>query len=651
MVEAYPLCLYAARFWPEHLRASENEERESDDLAHELALRLLKKGSVAYQNSCMVYNPEMPWQGLDFDDVRFISPGHYTSMARLRRVINSFIRKGVKITDNWFENAVYGAASRGDNEIIQDLLNAGATAGGNGYRVPIVATAAGDHRETVKLLLEAGADVNEDDWDNSGTAVFTAVASGHVETLKLLLTAGADPNAYAGMSGVIYAIDIAARNGNLEIFTLLLPGGLIDKAMNTAVDAGHRTLFKGLLKYEGSEAYALEYAVRGGWDDLVELLLKKRSQHQDSRYSSKGALYEAAAGGSLEMVNMILKNEKEAKQSTSKLDQALESAAFDGHAILVQFLLDRGADGESNECLEALAAAVRRGHLSLVQILLDAGVNPNYETRSSSYADSHVYGETLPLLYLAVLGGHFEIAHLLLLFGANVNARSSKHTALVESIMRNNEEMFHLLVAHGASSYTDDTKEWYKYDTLVLPLHHAATVGNEGILRILLDMGDHGVDDTIIVEGWTALFYAAKAGHDNCLNILIQEYHANINKRANGGILAIHTAVFYNCPRCVQVLLEAGIDINAASHSGKTALHWAAGEGSVNAVRLVMNKGASTSIEENHTHMKAIDLAMRELIKLRQELEQNPRLESSLREGIQRFETTAEILKIHTTES
>ena len=98
----------------------------------------------------------------------------------------------------------------------------------------------------------------------------------------------------------------------------------------------------------------------------------------------------------------------------------------------------------------------------------------------------------------------------------------------------------------------------------------------------------------------------AKAGSDNALRVLIFECHANINKIANGGIYAIYTAAFHSHPKCMQVFLEAGLDINAASGSGMTSLHWAANEGSIDAARFLVEQGVDVFLEEFDTRMRLV---------------------------------------------
>jgi ankyrin repeat protein len=509
--------------------------------------------------------------------------------------------------------ALNAAAYHGYEGIVQDLLDAGATPDGSeyGYHGSAMATAAyKGHISVVKLLIKAGANLDRRGEDSQGPALYAAVSAGNTEIVKVLLDAGANPVAYEGLSGLRYAVDVAALRGDLEQISLLLAQDtvrpdMLKSAMRYAARGGQRILFEALLNYGENHDYALECAALAGWNDLVRSLLDESSKLKSSQYSTGGAFYQAAGRGSLDTIQILFETKTEAELLVSELSGAVYPAAMNGHVAVVQYLLDRGADVDKIQ--EALRAAVECRHLSTAKVLLVAGVKPNIKPNARD--GDRYYSEPPSPLYIAVRNDHLDMTRLLLSFGAEVNTRYYSSSAIVKSI-ENNEEIFNLLLENGASLEAGELTGRIDYDTLHLPVHHAAAVGNENILRRLLESG-HGVDDVLINDGWTALFHAAKAGNDNTLRVLIFECHADINKTANGGIYAIHTAAFHNHPKCIQVFLEAGLDINAASGSGMTSLHWAADEGSIDAVRFLVEQGADVSLEEFDTGMRPVDFAQR----------------------------------------
>jgi ankyrin repeat protein len=100
------------------------------------------------------------------------------------------------------------------------------------------------HTETVKLLLDAGADVHADcDW-----ALVWASYNGHTETVKALLEAGADVHARNDC-----ALIWASGNGQTEVVKILLAAGSDvhaenDEALRLASQNGHAKTVEVLVK-------------------------------------------------------------------------------------------------------------------------------------------------------------------------------------------------------------------------------------------------------------------------------------------------------------------------------------------------------------------------------------------------------------------
>jgi ankyrin repeat protein len=74
------------------------------------------------------------------------------------------------------------------------------------------------------LLLSHGADVNIKQRDG-GTALYRAVCEGHLEVVKVLVSNGANVNAAWMTFATHTPLQVAIRNGNLEIVNLLKKHG------------------------------------------------------------------------------------------------------------------------------------------------------------------------------------------------------------------------------------------------------------------------------------------------------------------------------------------------------------------------------------------------------------------------------------------
>jgi ankyrin repeat protein len=310
----------------------------------------------------------------------------------------------------------------------------------------MAAAASNGHISVVKLLIKAGADLDQGGVGGEGPALYAAVSAGNTEIVKMLLDAGASPNACEGLSGVGYAVDVDTLRGDLDQVSLLLAKDtigphMIKSAMRSAACGGQRILFEALPKYGKNHDYALECAALAGWNDLVRSLLDESSKLKSGQYSTSSALYEAAGQGSLDTIQILFETKTEAELLASELSEAVYPVSRNGHATVVQYLLDRGADVDKIQ--DALRAAVECGHLSTAKVLLVAGVKPNIK---SNARDEDRYYRHLPSpLYSAVRNNYLDMTRLLLSFGAEVNTRHYSTSALVASIEKNNEEMFNLL--------------------------------------------------------------------------------------------------------------------------------------------------------------------------------------------------------------
>lgn len=119
---------------------------------------------------------------------------------------------------------------------------------------PLMTATSENDLEQIELLIEEGADINEQDEEGS-TALDWAIFSGHYEAAELLLEKGADPNTVDIYEAT--PLITAVFNENAEMVKLLLEHGADPtfensegmKAYDYAKDYGNETIMKILEKY------------------------------------------------------------------------------------------------------------------------------------------------------------------------------------------------------------------------------------------------------------------------------------------------------------------------------------------------------------------------------------------------------------------
>ncbi|KAK4695531.1 hypothetical protein P7C71_g2236, partial [Lecanoromycetidae sp. Uapishka_2] len=201
--------------------------------------------------------------------------------------------------------------------------------------------------------------------------------------------------------------------------------------------------------------------------------------------------------------------------------RALQEAAYMGHYEVARILVKHGASLKSGLYSKPLLLASERGHKDIMSLLIKAGADVQA---------AEITGFTA--LHAAARDGDEIIVQLLLNAGANVNATWKTETALSLAV-------------------------WYKRRVTA---------------QLLLEAGAD--IDMVDSNGDTALIIAVRDQME-MFQLLIEYGAAKFRLNAEQRLTVIERASSGGSVDVVQLLLEAGVDVNGRDEEGKTALDWA----------------------------------------------------------------------------
>ncbi len=248
----------------------------------------------------------------------------------------------------------------------------------------------------------------------------------------------------------------------------------------------------------------------------------------------------------------------------------------------------------STQGLTALQQAARLGHTELVAALLEAGAGANPAVNSG-----------IPPLLYAVTGSHTDCVRLLLKNGASPNAAPSSGCApLVHAIMCRQDESVQLLLQHGATPSAE-------------AMLKATLAGRADYVQSLLAAGGTPkATGEFPAPGFasgprrgTLLIAAAERGYTDIVDLLL-EAGANINAVDENGRSALLRCIVNGRLAMAQKLIEAGADVTLRSRVGTTALMAAARQGNLRLYRHIVSKGGQEADTNNYGETMLMYAAM-----------------------------------------
>ena len=433
------------------------------------------------------------------------------------------------------------------------------------------------NRESLRTLINAHADVNATEPDGT-TALHWAVRAGDLATVNLLLAAHA--NVMAENRYGVKPLSLAAVNGNGAIVEALLKAGADantanpegETALMTASRSGSLAAVKALLAHGANvnakekwlQETALMWAAAENHADVVEALIAAGAAIDEKSWVTDTPILEFPESGGPNM-----------PFPRGGWTAAMYAARQNATAAL-RVLADKHANLnlQDPQGATAMQIAIINLHYDAAALLLDKGADPNIadETGMTAlYAVANmdtlgwIQGRPAPPLES---NGEVDAAALvnkLLDRGADPNAKLKRAI-----LKRHHDFQAERVLTEGAT-----------------PLMRAARFGDARLARILLA---RGADPTLTTkDGTNALMFAAGVN----LAAVRGEDPSLLHPSEDGSI------------EIIKMLLDRGMDINAANEQGLTALHGAVqrGQGVGNGsgekiIALLAERGAKLDVKD-----------------------------------------------------
>jgi ankyrin repeat protein len=427
--------------------------------------------------------------------------------------------------------------------------------GADPARPPLVDAARNSDHDTLRTLLQKKADVNAAEPDGT-TALHYASYRDDLESADLLIRAGAKVNAANDLG--VTPLWTASQNGSAAMLRRLLAAGANP---NAALLAGETPVM---------------VAARSGYPEIVELLLDKDANVNAHGARGQTALMWAVSQKHPEVVKVLLAHHADLK-AKSEVWTDVQAVPPHGH-LPYNKAIPHG--GET-----ALMFAARVGDLASAKMLVDAGANVN---------DADAWGVSATVL--AAHSGFGEFVDFLLEKGADPSMAAAGFSALDEAIMRRDEKMVTALLAHGADpnaplltwTPTRRSSADFHFEPALVgatPFWLAARFSQPNVMRLLLKRGANplfvhhsdyvqGESYQHRVEATTALMAATGMGGGTAWVT---------PARAEREALALET---------VKLAVELGVDVNAVSADGRTALDGAKAQRYESVIKFLTDKGA-----------------------------------------------------------
>ncbi len=470
--------------------------------------------------------------------------------------------------------ALHWAALHGDAELASMLLYAGANVGAKtriGGYTPLHLAAQIGNAAVIAPLIAAGASVSAA-TTTGATALMQASHAGSTDSVRMLIENGADPNVKELANGQT-AIVFAAATDRVEVVKLLLARGADISITSRVEDFSALTMTN-----DADQNGVPRPAPAPGPGPTVPGVTRGFNYNElIGRHGGLAALHFAARQGAMSTVEALVKgganiNQRSAGDQTSPV----LVAAINGHFDVVNYLLDHGADPN----LASLG-----------------GVAPLYAVVNVQWQPRSFYPQ--PRAYLQQKTTYLDLMAKLLDKGADPNARTNRNTWFTQynfDLLRTDDSgaspfwraayasdiaAMKLLIARGADPNIPTMKPaggrdfqggTRSGDANAAPPRPALPVGGPGTPPLVAAAGAG------YSEGFAGNAHRfAPTGMMAAVKYLVEEVGVDVNTEDEDGSTAVHNAASRGDNEMVLYLVSKGADVTKVNRRGQTTVDMANG--------------------------------------------------------------------------
>lgn len=509
--------------------------------------------------------------------------------ARDREAVEECLSRVNELDQSDKNISLAALCGEGIYDIAKQLIDAGADVNNTEFEdtTPIAQALYGNNPEIALMLMEHGADLSLETYNNR-TDMFeapieSALFNKHYDIAEAMLNSGKE---LCRKSDLVYGLASCIRENLREFFSKLLPKA---KNLNYVFDSG-RTVF----------IYAIDHFKKTK-DSFFFDSLNKLVDINFRTILGTPAEY-AVRNKCGELAKKLIEHGADIKSTGKDGTALLHIAADNGDKEMIEYLIGKGipVNIRDKEDETPFMRAVLGDHRDAVLLLYKLGAKINVQGRDG-----------MTPLMLALINKNLAISSWLIKCNADLYPSNSEgRAALRYAAMLGNTAIMDLMLKAGEANPNKRDNNY------VTPLMTAARSGTIEAVKKLLDSGaelESGDDGDR-----TPLMYAASASNREMLNLLLLR-GANIDAKDKDGLTPLMYAVIYEQGANAKLLIQKGANIFDTDKAGENVLHIAAKnytQASLNMSDLLMDYGAQPNIQDEKGNTPLMIAVQNEDVKL-----------------------------------